>query len=215
MHLVMFDIDGTLIQSNEFDDEFFLKAVSEILGMSISSNWEEYQNVTDSGILDEIINKHGGTVDREQVHHRIKARYTELTEQYLEKNSEAVKEVDGANSFILSLKSRENVCIAFATGGWEETAKLKLKAIGVDTEGIAFASSSDEGSRTKIMELAEKRTNPGTRITSKTYFGDAIWDREACEHLSYGFVAVGKKVEHHARIDDFSHHKKVYKLLGI
>ena len=55
MHLVMFDIDGTLVHSYDFDEECYVEAVEEVLGCAVNSDWSKYQHVTDSGILDEII----------------------------------------------------------------------------------------------------------------------------------------------------------------
>lgn len=215
MHLVMFDIDGTLVRSYDAHDEFFLRAVSEVLGVTAAPNWEEYQHVTDAGILDEIINDHVGSVDRAQAHRGVRMRYIELTRQLLESDDFVLKEVDGAGSFLRLLQTEESVCIAIATGGWAETAMLKLAAVGIDTQGIAFASSSDAGSRTEIMELAEQRAGSGVVFSRKTYFGDGVWDRVAASDLSYDFVAVGSEVQHHTRFDDFSQPEAVLKLLGL
>lgn len=215
MHLVMFDIDGTLIQSNEFDGMLFVKAVSDVLGISISSNWEEYRHVTDAGILDESINVYEVTGDRDQIHRDVKARYVELTRQYIDKNNLEIKEIAGACSFISGLRTRENVRIAFATGSWEETAIMKLNTVGIETEGIAFASSSDETSRTMIMGLAQKRAGSEVMFEKKTYFGDGIWDREAAKYLSYRFIAIGNDAGHTVSINDYSNREQIYDLLGI
>ena len=57
----MFDIDGTLIQSCEYDEECFVKAIETALGISqINKDWGVYRNVTDTGILQEITNEHWG-----------------------------------------------------------------------------------------------------------------------------------------------------------
>ncbi len=55
----MFDIDGTLVQSYEFDEEIYARSVEEVIGSEINRNWSEYKNVTDVGILNEIIELHG------------------------------------------------------------------------------------------------------------------------------------------------------------
>ena len=51
----MFDIDGTLVNSNDFDEECYLKAAETVLSVKISSDWENYEHATDSGILNEVI----------------------------------------------------------------------------------------------------------------------------------------------------------------
>ena len=51
MHLIAFDIDGTLIDSDEFDSELFVQAVQAVLGIDIDDNWSVYRHVTDGGIM--------------------------------------------------------------------------------------------------------------------------------------------------------------------
>ena len=57
MRLVMFDIDGTLVDSSSFEDACYSKAVQEFIKHPIDTDWSKYINVTDSGILDEIIDR--------------------------------------------------------------------------------------------------------------------------------------------------------------
>jgi beta-phosphoglucomutase-like phosphatase (HAD superfamily) len=57
-HLVMFDVDGTLVIGNEIDRVCFSETVKDVLGIhQIDTNWSHYSNVTDSGITSEIIQK--------------------------------------------------------------------------------------------------------------------------------------------------------------
>ena len=94
------------------------------------------------------------------------------------------------------------VRVAVATGGWQETARLKLRLVGIDAERLAFASSSDALARTEIMRLAARRAMQGTAFSRATYFGDGPWDRRASEQLGYDFIAVGKAVAHTHAYDD-------------
>lgn len=49
MNLVVFDVDGTLIQSTGVDDECFARAVEVAWGIpSISTQWNDYEHVTDT-----------------------------------------------------------------------------------------------------------------------------------------------------------------------
>jgi beta-phosphoglucomutase-like phosphatase (HAD superfamily) len=52
MHLVMFDIDGTLTLSNDLDDTAFLNALDEVFNIrEFSTDWATYPHVTDAGIF--------------------------------------------------------------------------------------------------------------------------------------------------------------------
>ena len=51
MNLMMFDVDGTLVRSNEYDGECYVNAVSTTLGISvIDTVWENYEHVSNSGV---------------------------------------------------------------------------------------------------------------------------------------------------------------------
>ena len=87
MHHVIFDIDGTLTQSNEFDARCYIEAVKEGMGISIDDNWLNYKHVTDSGILNEIIVSHGLTKQREEISKRVKEIFVNKIHNYLQKKS--------------------------------------------------------------------------------------------------------------------------------
>ncbi len=52
MHLIVFDVDGTLVESDEFDGVLYAKAVRDVLDIDVDEDWSSYRHVTDSGILD-------------------------------------------------------------------------------------------------------------------------------------------------------------------
>jgi beta-phosphoglucomutase-like phosphatase (HAD superfamily) len=39
VHLVVFDIDGTLVESAEFDGDLYAQAIEEALGFEIDTKW--------------------------------------------------------------------------------------------------------------------------------------------------------------------------------
>jgi beta-phosphoglucomutase-like phosphatase (HAD superfamily) len=52
MHLVMFDIDGTLTETMKVDEECFVRSFMDVFGFSdIDTDWSHYRHTTDSGIL--------------------------------------------------------------------------------------------------------------------------------------------------------------------
>jgi beta-phosphoglucomutase-like phosphatase (HAD superfamily) len=100
---------------------------------------------------------------------------------------------------VTSLQQRQDVRIAYATGAWRASAELKLSSAGFPLRGIPLASSDDHQDRKHIMLHALAQL--GGSIESVTYFGDAIWDREATLALGWEFVAVGEKLR---GISDYS-----------
>ena len=105
--------------------------------------------------------------------------------------------------------------IAFATGGWRETAEMKLRSAGIEFEGLPFATSSEAAARTEIMRLAERRAGVYGRFTRRTYFGDAPWDRNASAELGYDFLAVGDRVDHPRGFRDLSDQETIFGVLGV
>lgn len=197
----MFDVDGTLIESFRFDEDCYVKAVYEALGQQINSDWESYKHVTDAGILDQHLKENNLFHLREELHHKVKNLFTRHITNYLYHNS--VKPIEGVKEFLNRLRSDEGISISIATGGWKETAILKLESAGIDTDGIHIASSNDHHARTEIMKCA-LRESQCSHLNSVTYFGDGPWDKIACAELNFNFVAVGNKVVHHQQINDFT-----------
>lgn len=212
MHLVMFDIDGTLVNSSDFEDDCYLKAVRSVINEPIETNWAKYKHTTDIGILNEIIESLGFADKQNEVYSKVKKSFITHVESYVSKFS--VKEIPGASHFLDKLRNRNDVVLAIATGGWEESAKLKLESAGINYRGICFASSADHHIRTEIMKHAQKKCQFQS-FSSKTYFGDAIWDKQAALELGYNFVLVGNQINHKKQIPDFNDIDRAMSLIGL
>jgi phosphoglycolate phosphatase-like HAD superfamily hydrolase len=211
VHHVMFDIDGTLIESYDFDSECFIEAVKEVTGYDIDTDWGRYKHVTDTGILREFFEEN--SFDNENiVTENIKSVFLEKIQGRLERQS--ISEISGASNFIEKLKTLDNVIISFATGGWYESAILKLQSAGIDISNIPIASSNDHYSRIEIMKIAEKRAAKWSTL-SFTYFGDGSWDLKACKELGVNFVLVGDKLEHNQSIMNFKKQKEAFVYIGL
>jgi beta-phosphoglucomutase-like phosphatase (HAD superfamily) len=214
-HLVMFDIDGTLVDSAGFDASLYAEAVRTVLGVEIDRTWGAYRNVTDSGILEELLEQRS-EIDPsaiEDIRLGVKRRFVDAVRDYLGANAALIREIAGARALVEALRDMPGMRVAIATGGWAETARLKLRAIGVETEGLGFASASDAVARTKIMQLAEQRALHGAAAISRTYFGDGAWDQRASAELGYRFVAIGRGVAHEPCFDDFSDREAILECL--
>ena len=212
MHLVMFDIDGTLVNSSNFEDDCYSKAIQEVIKIPVDTDWSNYFNATDSGILDEILDRNGLKEDRHDIHRKVKLSFTRYIKSHLRHNQ--VKEIEGASKFIQLLRKRDDVVLAIATGGWEDRSKLKLESVGIDYSGIAFASGSDHVNRIGIMKIAEARCSV-SEFTSKSYFGDAIWDKKASMELGFNFVLIGNRVNHPKKIMNFNSSDQALALIDL
>jgi len=205
----IFDIDGTLTQSTGFDALCFRNAVLEHADVVFKNDWGEYRHVTDSGILNEIIESHGLIKFENEIIGKIKASFIANIDSHLK--SHPVEEVPGANRFLKGLSELNNVTVAIATGGWRETAELKLKSAGINFEQFPLCSANDAESRVDIMKQARLRAGKAQEL-SISYFGDASWDKKACAELGWNFILVGNRTDHHQNIRDFTQYEEALRL---
>jgi beta-phosphoglucomutase-like phosphatase (HAD superfamily) len=105
MHHVMFDIDGTLVESYELDSQCFIDAVHECTGLSISSDWSKYQHITDSGILNEVLRS---TEHSNKELYKAKIKRLFLKKLAASLSYKPVKEILGASAFLMRLQSMRN-----------------------------------------------------------------------------------------------------------
>ena len=207
----MFDIDGTLIESYDFDSQCFTEAVKEVTGLGIDTNWARYKHVTDTGILNQFFNENSieNTIE---VTKNIKSTFLAKIQTRIDE--QPFNEIKGASKFISKLKKLDGVVISFATGGWLESAVLKLESAGIDISNIPIASANDHHSRIEIMKIAEQRAIKESRL-SFTYFGDGSWDLKACKELGVNFVLVGDKLEYNQSIINFKKHNEAFAYIGL
>lgn len=191
--LVMFDVDGTLTSSTAVDGSSYAQAVAEHLGVQIDTDWSTYRHVTDSGIATELFERQGrGAPDPNELN-SLRQRFLSLLSAALAADPGSCSEVPGARVLIERLRNEPGLSIAVATGGWKDSACLKLRHAGLPFDGIAFASADDAVSRAAIMTLAYQRAAAQAAVDSfdsVTYVGDRIWDVRAARSLGFRFVGV-------------------------
>ena len=195
MQLVMFDIDGTLTQSCGVDSRCFVDALCDVLGVeSIDTDWSNYRNTTDSGIAEEIITKQLSRPEREEELAAVKRAFVQRLRSALDNDPAECQANAGAQEILEWINNQPRLCFAVATGGWSESAQLKLANAGLKVAENIFASSDDAVSREGIMRVAEARARSAygvDKFDSITYVGDGVWDLEAAHACNYAFIGVG------------------------
>jgi phosphoglycolate phosphatase-like HAD superfamily hydrolase len=195
MHLVMFDLDGTLVDSNAIDSECYLQALVEVFGFDldkIDRNWANYPHVTDAGILHALCHK-----ELERQPHlteliSYRQRFLELLELAI--GDRPLPQIAGARNILERLNAEDNYAIALATGAWQQTALFKLERAGLVGLISAIACSDDAHARVDIMQCAYDRAllaYQQSKFDTVTYIGDGIWDGIASRQLDYHFIGIG------------------------
>ena len=114
MHLVVFDLDGTLVESDEFDGVLYAKAVRDVLDIEVDDDWSGYRHSTDSGILDEILDRHAVEVDRSVAHAAVEKAFVAVVRDYLTGRKGRLPEIPGARAFVAQLTAHPAVSVALA-----------------------------------------------------------------------------------------------------
>jgi phosphoglycolate phosphatase-like HAD superfamily hydrolase len=195
MHLIMFDLDGTLLQSNSLDVRCFSGALKEVLGVeSVNGDWGNFKYVTDEGIVAEIAaGKLNRPATREEMA-TLKSKILELLKNQAETSREAFAPIPGALEIVMSLRDTPACGLALATGCWRESARLKLSTAGFDMENLPLASCDDSHRREEIMQVAHQRALQRfgrQRFETVTYVGDAVWDLRASRKMGFDFIGIG------------------------
>jgi FMN phosphatase YigB (HAD superfamily) len=191
MHAILFDIDGTLLESDVVDARLYEEAVRTVLGnVGLRPQWTDYVHVTDSGLLREIL-ADNGIAHSVEIEARVRATFVALIDAHIEARG-PFAEVPGARRFVAALAASATHAVAFATGGWGATATRKLQSAGFDLGAVPLRSSDDAIRRVDIMQAALRAL--GGEFESVTYYGDAPWDERACRELGWHFRAVGPRL---------------------
>jgi beta-phosphoglucomutase-like phosphatase (HAD superfamily) len=187
---IIFDLDGTLIDSYDLDEQLYRKAVLlEVPGVKFRKSWYEYYHSTDSGILMEILKEFHLPVG--PYHDSVRQRFGKLVKEHLQ-SSYNCKPIPGAAALLHKLQKTPNIEIGIATGGWRHTAKMKLEAAGLPLLEVPMSSGDDAHSRSEIMQICASRM--GSSIAKFIYVGDAEWDLNAADELGWKFIGVGRRM---------------------
>lgn len=192
MHLVVFDIDGTLTDTNVVDGECYWHAVCDVLAIfGERPDWSRFPHVTDAGIAAELCLRQLGREMRSGEIEAIGSRLVALLQVALVKNPVALQ-IPGSAEILSILDNSSEFAVALATGGLRLSAELKLRQAGLPFMALPFASSTDAVSREDILRIAAGRAAEkyATRFDSFTYVGDGVWDVKVARNLGWRFIGI-------------------------
>lgn len=197
MKLIIFDIDGTLTNTNRVDEECFVQAFADLYGVTgINTNWADYPHATDSGITLQIFQERWGRAPTPAEVASLKQSFVSFMQRQFSIDPTLFEEIPGAASTLDRLRQQSEWAVAIATGCWSESAGMKLKAAGIDASGIPLACADDSLSREEILRAAVSKAQAHyaqpefERIVS---IGDGVWDVLTALHLNFAFIGIGSK----------------------
>ena len=195
MHLVIFDIDGTLTETTKVDEECFVRSLGDVCGFhDVDTDWLRYKHATDSGIFHEIHEARTGRPPSADEVSRFRQHFVALLAQA--SSGSAIAPIPGAPQLLSGLAGSVGHRVSLATGGWRDSARLKMASAGMCFDDHPAASADDALDRESIMKLSMQRAveRYGGPFAGTVYVGDAVWDARACRGLGIPFIGIGSGV---------------------
>lgn len=160
MKLVLFDIDGTLLNSEGLGRASMRRALGSIFG-SPGNPAYRYDGKTDRQIVRDVMRLEGHSDEH------IDSRMEKLIEIYLEGLRDGVESgkfnvhpLEGVVELLDALEPREDVVLGLLTGNVETGARTKLTAAGIDPDRFRVnAFGSDHEHRPELPAVAQRRAS--------------------------------------------------------
>lgn len=148
--MVLFDIDGTLLDTHGFGREAFIRGLARVTGERDELAYVSFAGNTDRNVLDQVRAARKLHLDESAVR-RIFSCIAEELRELLRENPG--KEIAGARAFLEHLAA-EGMALGLVTGNIRECAYLKLGSVGFD-RFFGFGGFGDEhADRAKIARAA-------------------------------------------------------------
>lgn len=159
MHLILFDIDGTLINSSRAGRAAMGRALHEVFGVAGAVHTYSFAGKTDRRIVHDLMTAEGWTPAA------VEARLPHFYERMAAAGQdlftpERIRPCPGVLPLLDVLGRRDDVVMALLTGNIRHTVPLKLAAAGIDPARFRVgAYGSDSIERDDLFGLAVARAH--------------------------------------------------------
>jgi phosphoglycolate phosphatase-like HAD superfamily hydrolase len=189
--LIVFDIDGTLLQSIGTHQLTMEQAMAASELIHRDPEWANYAHHTDSGVFYEAYEKSFGKPPSEVECRDFEALFEACYDRLKVGREDA--EIAGAAQLLRRLEASGEWLVAYATGSYRGPAEHKLQCLGVASRSCVLATASEFRSRSDIVSDAIRRRMAGVggnhpgRVVS---VGDGPWDARTAAALGLQFIGV-------------------------
>jgi phosphoglycolate phosphatase-like HAD superfamily hydrolase len=193
MKLVIFDIDGTLTQTSRVDEICFTRAFADTHGLEVlTDHWIDCPHVSDSGLMRHLFQHYFGRDPRDHESGAIKQRLVDLLEEHHRLDHSYFAEIPRAAETFNRLVESRGWSKAIATGCWQPSAEMKLRAASINYHGVPGGFAEDGVARESIVGAAISRSRGFYRAMFDRIVsvGDGVWDVRTAARLDLAFIGV-------------------------
>jgi phosphoglycolate phosphatase-like HAD superfamily hydrolase len=179
MKLVLFDIDGTLVDCGGQARRAFADALEHVMGTSGGAATYDFSGKLDPRIVLDLLTGMGLTrEDAMRKLSEVRAAYLERLERTL--LIEKMRLLPGVGELLDMLASRDDVALGLLTGNWEQGGRIKIGRYDLNRY-FPFGSFGDDGmDRNELppIALARAKEKHGREFAARDAIivGDAVLD---------------------------------------
>ena len=165
MRLLLFDIDGTLVDCGPSVRRIFGGAMIEAFGTAGPIDSYDFSGRTDHEIVLALTSAAG--LSEELVARRLplmKRLYLDRLGRLLDPSEMRV--LPAVTSLLDDLAARDDVCLGLLTGNWRDGARIKLSRVGLDGYFRCGAFGDDQPDRLGLPPVALERA---AAVTGRTW----------------------------------------------
>lgn len=190
-NLIIFDIDDTLVKSQEQHQKAYTDALVHFGFSDINTNWKSYLHYTDSYILKVNYTKHF----KKDFSFSFIERFENIMIEKL-RQLKPVTQITGASKVLKFLNNRSDYAIAFATGSLNKPAIHKLIKSGIPHNEALISHSNGTFRREDIVKNAVNKAKLFYNVEqfeNIITMGDTLSDLKIAESLGFAFIGIGLK----------------------
>ncbi len=189
--VVLFDIDGTLLDMRGAGHKAFVRALNTVFGWDDDIQYVNFAGNTDLNVLQQVMEKHGRPVTEDD-----RRRFFDRMPVDLARTAGEAERViyPGVKQLLEKLSADNRVLLGLVTGNIEACARIKLRQFDLHEHFVLGAFGDNHADRAQIARLAMKRVRDrlqsGQEIAGLFHVGDTPFDIAAAKTIGAKSIAV-------------------------